>query len=321
MVGGRGELDVDRPLARAGREVLERDVAVVLGAADDARRLVVDAQEVQEVVPQVAAVDADRAGRDLEVVAPRDAARQLGRRGPLEVDVELREGIPLASLRSALLTRSAGILPALTARLRLAHTSSTSGGAAGASPTAKAALQAHRGALGVLGAARVDDGQRPGARADVLAERRRRPSSPTAWSIGLVLAPSPAAELEHGDADLAHVDRVDVAALVGPDLLAVRGAREVLARALEQVRRAAERGDHRGEALGGGAGAQRLLGLRATLGAVVGQAGEREPLAAQRERDLEQPRLGVLAGRSAPRATRAPRPRCRPCGRGPGPCR
>ena len=153
--------------------------------------------------------------------------------------------------------------------------------------------QALGGAAGGRLVARVDDGERA-APGPTSSPRQATSVSPTAWSMRLVLAPAAAAELEHGDADLAHVDRVYVAALVGPDLAGVRGAREVVGRVLEQVGGPAERGGHRGEALGGGAGAQRLLGLRAALGAVAGQAGEREALAAQRERDLEQPRLGVL---------------------------
>ena len=72
----------------------------------------------------------------------------------------------------------------------------------------------------------------------------------------------------------------------------MRRARQVAVGVVEQVGRAAERGAHAREALGRRAGGERLAGGRAG-GRVVGvQAAEPQQRRAQRERDLDEPRLG-----------------------------
>jgi len=78
VVEGRDELDVDGALGGAGRQVLIRDVAVVLRGADDAGGVVVGAQEVQEVDPRERVVVGEQPVRQRDAVAPRQAADRTG---------------------------------------------------------------------------------------------------------------------------------------------------------------------------------------------------------------------------------------------------
>jgi hypothetical protein len=110
MVGRGDQLDVDRAVRGAAREVLERDVRVVLGRADDARGHVVGLQEVEEVAPGEAVGGGEHAVGDAQPVALGDPAHEVRRRGALEVDVQLglrhRHGV--APRRSSTTGRSGG---------------------------------------------------------------------------------------------------------------------------------------------------------------------------------------------------------------------
>ena len=89
MVGRGGQLDVDRATGRARAQVLVGDVAVVLPGADHARGEVVGAQEVEEVRVAEAPVGAEQPLGQVHAVASRDPLHELGRGGPLQVDVQL----------------------------------------------------------------------------------------------------------------------------------------------------------------------------------------------------------------------------------------
>jgi hypothetical protein len=89
VVGGGGQLDVDRALGGAAHEVLVDDVAVVLAGPDDARGAVVGVEEVEEIAPREAPVVADHAVRDAQAVAGGDPPYERGRRRALDVDVQL----------------------------------------------------------------------------------------------------------------------------------------------------------------------------------------------------------------------------------------
>src|SRR3712207_8054721 len=73
VVGRGGQLDVDGALGGTGLQVSQRDVAVVLRGADDARGPVVGVEEVAEVAPREAAAG-DGPGRDGHAVAGGQAA-------------------------------------------------------------------------------------------------------------------------------------------------------------------------------------------------------------------------------------------------------
>jgi hypothetical protein len=103
VVGGRDHLDVQRALGGAARQVLEGDVAVVLGRADHACGEVVGAQEVQEVRPRELLLAREHALGDRHPVAGGEPPDQRRRRGALQVHVEL--GL-----------RDHAILPAITGR-------------------------------------------------------------------------------------------------------------------------------------------------------------------------------------------------------------
>jgi hypothetical protein len=92
MVGGRGQLDVHRSLASALDQVLVGDVAVVLARADDARRLVVGVEEVEEAPVGEAVGGGEQAVGQLEPVALGDPPDEVRRSGALEVDVQLDLG-------------------------------------------------------------------------------------------------------------------------------------------------------------------------------------------------------------------------------------
>ena len=152
---------------------------------------------------------------------------------------------------------------------------------------------------------------------------RRRPSSPTAWSTASVLARAAAAERRaRRRRPRARRPLRRVPALRRATTSTVTGARgQVAVRALEQVRpgRPARRPSR---AKRSAAAPARSASSAAARAALVGvEAAEPQQLRAQRERDLEQPRLGVAAAGEQRRSTRAPRPRCPRCGRAPGPCR
>ena len=89
VVGGGGQLDVDRALGGTRDEVLVDDVAVVLAGADDAGGGVVGVEEVEEVAPHERPVRPDHAVGDLDAVARGDALDQVRARRALDVDVEL----------------------------------------------------------------------------------------------------------------------------------------------------------------------------------------------------------------------------------------
>ena len=103
-----------------------------------------------------------------------------------------------------------------------------------------------RGGVLVAG---VDDRQRPAVRADALAGRRDL-GQPDGVVDGVVLAAPPAAEVDDGQADRAHVDAGDDAGALGLRLDGHGRGGQVVVGALEQVRRAAERRDHAREGLG-----------------------------------------------------------------------
>ena len=260
-------------------------------------RAVERAQEVEEVAPHVA-VAVDRAGRDLDAVARASRRTSVRRRRALEVDVQLGErDASRRAPRSAAAARPARRRP----RTR----------------RARARRRARRAAASR--AWTTASGRPPGPTSS---PSPATSTSPTAWSIALVLAQPPAAELEHGDADLAHVDRA---------------ARARRSRGRPRARAARAAGGGRGRRAGRPARrARRTCAAKRSAAAPEASASpaaaraaassscepaEPQQRRAQRERDLEQPRLGGARVRSARRATRAPRRRCRPCGRAPGPCR
>ena len=176
---------------------------------------------------------------------------------------------------------------------RDAHpTASASGGTvAGGSPTSNAARMraAARSALAVV--ARVHDGDRAAARADLLPQPGDVDQADRVVDA-LVLAQPPAAQLEHRDADVAHGDRADVPGVLGEHLEHAPRAREVAVGVVEQVGRAAERRAHAREALGRRAGGERLAGGGARLRVGRVQPAEPQQRRAQRERDLDEARLG-----------------------------
>ena len=226
------------------------------------------AQEVEEVAPDVAvAVERARAGS-------RCRCARASRR--------IRSGVAVAS-RWTCSSASGTLTPT---RLDV-----SGGSAAGASPTANAARSraAARSAVAASRAWTTASGRPPGPTSS---PSPATSTSPTAWSIALVLAQAAAAELEHGDADVAHGDRAHAARGLREDLERVRRARQVAVGVVEQVRRAAERGAHAREALGGGARRERLAGGGARRRVVGVQPAEPQQRGAQRERDLDQPRLG-----------------------------
>src|SRR6201999_2202952 len=113
--------DVDRALLCARAQVFVGDVAVVLAGPDHARRQVVGAQEVQEVVVVKAAVLVEQTLRQRDAVALRQARHQLGGRGALEVDVELDLGQGIDAHRSTSITIGSwlsGLSPRVTAPRR-----------------------------------------------------------------------------------------------------------------------------------------------------------------------------------------------------------
>ena len=115
----------------------------------------------------------------LRCAEPADEGR---RRGRLEVDVELGE--------------------------RDAHASASvsGGGAAGSAPDGEGGADLRGGALGRRLVARVHDRERAAARADLLPQPGDV-DEPDGVVDRVVLAPAPAAQLEHGDAEVAHRDR------------------------------------------------------------------------------------------------------------------
>ena len=271
VVGRGDQLDVDRALGGARLQVLVGDVAVVLGGADHARREVVGAQEVEEVVPHVAVVGAERARRDRR----GRCARRAGGSAP---------GGAVPS-RWTCSSASAALTPRASAQRRWA--------AGCVARPAKAARSAAR-------------------------RRARPPPSPRAWTTAsgrspgptsspspatsarpdgvvdrVVLAPAAAAEPEHGEADVADVDRVHVArrSRARPRARAARaGGGGRVARAGRPGRRA--RRTIAREALGGGAGVERLARPpRARRPRRAPGRRARSSARRQRERDLEQPRL------------------------------
>src|SRR5688500_14295288 len=92
VAGGGDQLDVHAALGRARREVLVRDVAVVLRGADHARRHVVGGEEVQEIRPAERVVVREQTIGERDPVALGEPADERGRRRALEVDVQLRLG-------------------------------------------------------------------------------------------------------------------------------------------------------------------------------------------------------------------------------------
>src|SRR6185312_9720526 len=110
VIGRGDQLDVDRALGRARREVRGRDVAVVLRRPYDARRHVVRLQEVEEVAPGEAVGGGEHAVGDAQAVALGDPAHEPRRGGSLQMDVELRLGDHAArgSRRSRTTGTSAG---------------------------------------------------------------------------------------------------------------------------------------------------------------------------------------------------------------------
>ncbi len=108
----------------------------------------------------------------------------------------------------------------------------------------------------------------------------------------VVLAAAVAAEAGDHEADGPAVHALDDAGALGRGR-AGDGRGGESAGVLEQVGRPAERGDHGGEALGGGAGVERLLGGRA---AVLGEPALLDQRAGERDRHLVQPRLARRAG-------------------------
>jgi hypothetical protein len=173
------------------------------------------------------------------------------------------------------------------------------------------------GAVGGALVAGVDDGERPASGADVLAQ-----SGDLGQSDGvvdrLVLAAAPAAQLEDRDADLA-----DVHGLHGPSARGWTGARvgrcgQVPVGLLEQVGGPAERGGHRGEALGGGAGAQRLLGPSAPLGR---RRRGRPARASPQSASVTSSGAARLAGSVSAAIDSATSSALPAVGRAPGPCR
>ena len=129
-----------------------------------------------------------------------------------------------------------------SARRDAHRTASTSGGARGRRVTdGERGADAVGGALGARRVARVDHGERAGARADLLPQLGDV-DEPDRVVDRVVLAPAAAAELQHRDAGLADVDGGDVAGRGREHLERVRGARQVAVRVVEQVGRPAERG-------------------------------------------------------------------------------
>src|SRR6185312_5502873 len=88
-----------------------------------------------------------------------------------------------------------------------------------------------------------------------------------------------AAQLQHRDADAAHVDARDMAGARRQRWDAERRAREMRLRPLDEIGRSAEQRRHAGKALGGGARIERRLGLATALAGVPREAAERQHLA------------------------------------------
>ncbi len=89
---------------------------------------------------------------------------------------------------------------------------------------------------------------------------------------------------------------------------------------LDQVTRPAERRNHRAEAYGGGARAERVVEPARRVGRIGRALGEQQHLDAERADHGVEPRLAGAAGQIV-RWFRRPRPRCRRCGRAPDSCR
>ena len=92
VVGGSRQLDVDSAPAGTRAQVFVRDVSIVLASAHHARGEIVGAQEIEEVRVAEAPVGAEQPLRQLDAVARRDVAHELGRSGALQMDVQLGFG-------------------------------------------------------------------------------------------------------------------------------------------------------------------------------------------------------------------------------------
>ncbi len=90
---GRAEhLDIDRPLGCRALKVGIEDIAEVARLAQHTADPVVGVEEAQEVAPDIMAIGAEQIGRQLEAIACRKLARQLGRDGTFEVAVKFGLG-------------------------------------------------------------------------------------------------------------------------------------------------------------------------------------------------------------------------------------
>ena len=92
VVGRRGQLDVDRAASARTAQVLVGDVAVVLAGPDHARGQVVGARKSRKSRVAEASVAAEQALGERDAVTRGDPPHELGRRGALEMDVELGLG-------------------------------------------------------------------------------------------------------------------------------------------------------------------------------------------------------------------------------------
>ena len=247
VIGRGGELDVDRPLRGAVAQVLVGDVAVVLGGADDARRQVIGAQEVQEVPVVEAAVLVEQPLGQRHPLRCGQPLHQLRRRRALEVDVQLGLGQGVDGHRSTSITIGIG-----RARGRPR------------ARTRRAAPSAARSALASSRACTIASGRSPGP--TPLAQRRDLGEADAVVDrVGL--ARPAAAEADDRHPDRAHVDRGH-----RPGLRRLHGADHGRRAQMAVGRSSRSAGppssaDHRAEALRRGAAVKRALGGRAGIGA------------------------------------------------------
>ena len=119
---------------------------------------------------------------------------------------------------------------------------------------------------------------------------------PTAGSMASLARAPAAAELDHRKPDRAHVDRCDEAAAARARRRCDAARRQVRRRARDEIRRAAERGDHAFEPLRRGAALERALQSRAAPRQDRAQARERKQLGGERERHLDAAAVAARAG-------------------------
>lgn len=143
-------------------------------------------------------------------------------------------------------------------------------------------------------AARMDDGERP-IRPDGVTDAGHFREAH--GMVDAVLRPHPAAAKCHDrEAQGARVDARDLARRSREDRLHQRRRGKMLCRRIEQVRRAAERHDHAGEAFRRSARGESLLDPAAGLFQIRRQAAEQQHLGAERDGDLMEARLAAAAG-------------------------